>query len=130
MTSTASSTPGRPATLWVAAGLLLVLAFLSCVGGYLFNLSGADDPSEFVVGGLFVALGAAYFVTALKLPGGDPVWRTVALGLTISHGLFNLIVKVGIERETESLMFVVLTAAVIATLLMTPRLSPARRTPA
>ena len=125
-----TSTTRRPAALWVAAALLLVLAFLSCVGGYLFNLSGADDLADYVVGGVFVALGAAYAVTAVKLPSGAPVWRAVALGLTAVHGLFNLIVKVGIEREAESLMFVVLTAAVIAILLLTPRLGPVRRSQA
>ena len=116
-----TSTTRRPAALWVAAALLLVLAFLSCVGGYLFNLSGADDLDDYVVGAGFVALGAAYGVTAVKLPSGAPVWRSLALGLTAVHGLFNLIVKVGIERETESLMFVVLTAAVIAILLLAQR---------
>ena len=124
------STTRRPATLWVAVGLLVVLAFLSCVGGYLFNLSGADDLDEYVTGGLFVALGLTYLLTAVRLPSGDPTWWHLAIGLAAADGLFNLVVKVGIERETESLMFVVLTATLIGVLVLSPRLRPARRTPA
>lgn len=108
-----TTTNRRPVSVWIAVGLLLVLAFLSCVGGYLFNLSGADDPDDYLVGGIFVALGALYLAIAVRLPSGQETWRSLALSVAALHGLFNLIVKVGIERETESLMFVVLTAALI-----------------
>jgi len=110
----------RPATVWVSVGLLLVLAFLSCVGGYLFNLSAADDVDDYVIGGAFVALGSLYLVTAVRMPSGRPAWRAVALTAAAVHGVFNAVVKVGIERETESLMFVALTAALIL-LLALPR---------
>ena len=108
----------RPAHVWIAVGLLLVLAFLSCVGGFLFNLSGAEDLNEYLVGGIFVALGAVYLVTAVRLPSGRPVWRVVALSVAAAHGLFNAVVKVGIEGETESLMFVGLTAVLILVLVL------------
>lgn len=111
----------RPATVWVAVGILLVLAFLSCVGGFLFNLSGADEVDDFVIGGIFVALGAVYLVTAVRLPSGRPVWRAVAITAAAVHGVFNAVVKVGIEGETESLMFVGLAGALIL-LLVLPRI--------
>lgn len=57
----------RPATVWVAAGLLLPVAFLSCVGGYLFNLSGADELDDYVVGRVFVALGMLYLGSAVQV---------------------------------------------------------------
>jgi uncharacterized membrane protein YjjP (DUF1212 family) len=110
----------RPATVWVAVGILLVLAFLSCVGGYLFNLSGADEPDDYVIGSVFVLLGGIYLTSAVRLPSGKGIWRNVALVAAAVHGVFNAVVKVGIEQETESLMFVALTAALI-TLLVLPR---------
>ena len=118
MNSHTTSAKRRPATLWVAVGLLLVLAFLSVVGGYLFNLSGADDTDDYVIGGIFVLLGSLYLASAVRLPTGSPTWRTVAIVAAVTHGVFNAVVKVGIEGETESIMFVVLTAALVGTLLL------------
>lgn len=106
----------RPATVWVAVGLLLPLAFLSCVGGYLFNLSGADELDDYVVGGVFVALGVLYLGSAVQVFRGVAPWRTVAMTAAVAHGVFNAVVKVGIEGETESLMFVGLTLALVAAL--------------
>ena len=111
-----TTTNRRPVAVWIAVGLLLILAFLSCVGGYLFNLSGADDVDEYVIGGAFVLLGALYLTIATRLPAGDDRWRRLALGVAVAHGLFNLVVKVGIEGETESLMFVALTGVLISVL--------------
>ena len=108
----------RPIIVWVAVALLLVLAFLSCVGGYLFNLSGADEFDDYLIGGAFVALGGVYLVTALRLPSGRPQWRSVALTAAAVHGIFNAVVKVGIEGETESLMFVGLTVSLILVLVL------------
>lgn len=115
-----STNQNRPTAVWIAVVLLLVLAFLSAVGGYLFNLSGANDIDDYVIGGAFVVLGGIYLVTAMKLPAGDPSWRLVAIATAAAHGIFNAVVKVGIERETESLMFVALTLALLA-LLALPR---------
>jgi|GEM_PF-6478549 len=106
----------RPATVWVAVGILLPLAFLSCVGGYLFNLSGADDLDDYLVGGVFVVLGVLYLGSALQVFRGIAPWRTVALAAAATHGVFNAVVKVGIEGETESLMFVGLTLALVIAL--------------
>ena len=99
--------------------LLAVLAFLTAVGGFVFNLSGADNAGEVAVGLAFVALAAAYAYLATRLPMGDERHWQLALALVTAHGLFNAIVKVGMEREASSLMFVALTAA-IALLLMLP----------
>ena len=120
----------RPVTVWIAVGLLLILAFLSCVGGYLFNLSGADDLDEYVTGGAFVLLGVLYLTIATRIPSGNDSWRQLALGVAVAHGLFNLVVKVGIEGETESLMFVVLTAALIGVLSLAPTRRYFERVPA
>lgn len=106
----------RPATVWVAAGLLLPVAFLSCVGGYLFNLSGADELDDYVVGCVFVALGMLYLGSAVQVFRGIAPWRTVAITAAAVHGVFNAVVKVGIEGETESLMFVGLTLALVIAL--------------
>ena len=109
----------RPTAIWIAVALLAVLSFLSAVGGFIFNLSGADEAGEVAVGLVFVALAAAYAYLAARLPaGGERRWQ-LALVLVTVHGLFNAIVKVGMEREASSLMFVVLTAA-IALLLLLP----------
>jgi len=106
----------RPATVWITVVLLLMLAFLSAVGGYVFNLSGADDAGDWAVGGVFLLLAALYLGCAARLPSGARAWRTLAIGLAVAHGLFNAVVKVGMEGETVSLMFVGLTAAVVALL--------------
>lgn len=88
--------------------------------GYLFNLSGADDVGDYAVGGAFLLLAALYLACAVRIPSGTAAWRTLAIGLTGADGLFNAIVKVGMEGETVSLMFVVLAVAVIG-LLTLPR---------
>ena len=114
--TTRTSAAGRPAAVWLAVALLAALAFLSAVGGYLFNLSGADEAGEVLVGLIFVALALGYLASAVGLVRGRARARTAALALAGAHGAFNAIVKVGIEGETESIMFVVLTALVVATL--------------
>jgi len=118
MNPNTNPTNSRPATLWVAVGVLLVLAFLSVVGGYLFNLSGAEEPEDYVIGGIFVLLGSLYLASAVRLPMGSPTWRTVAVAAAATHGVFNAVVKVGIEGETESLMFVALTAVLVGLLVL------------
>lgn len=119
MTTHTSAQPpriSRPGSLWLVSGLLGVLAVLSAIGGYLFNLSGADDTSDYVVGSAFLVVAAAYLACAFAIPRGGRAWRSTAIALAVAHGLFNAVVKVGIEGELVSLMFVALTALVVVLL--------------
>lgn len=110
----------RPLTVWVTVALLIILAFLSAAGGFIFNLSGADEPLEVLVGLVFIGLAIGYLIAAVRLPSGNVRYFRLAIALAAAHGLFNAVVKVGIEGETESAMFIVLAAGVLA-LLFLPR---------
>lgn len=106
----------RPAAVWATVLVLAVMAVLSTAGAFIFNLAGADEAGEILVGLVFLALAAGYLLAAVRLPSGDSRYRTIAMMLAGAHGLFNAVIKVGIEGETESVMFIVLAAAVVGLL--------------
>ena len=108
----------RPIAVWAASGLLAILAFLTAVGGVAFNLAGAEDASDVLVGLVFVAVACAYAACAIRVPSGDARFARLAVLLASAHALFNAVVKVGIEGESESAMFIVLGLAVVALLML------------
>jgi hypothetical protein len=116
MTTISVNRSRRPLAIWGASATLAVLALLSAVGGYLFNLAEADELDDYLTGGAFLVVALVYLAAALRVPVGAETWRRVAIGLAVAHGLFNAVVKVGIEGETVSLMFVGLTGVVVALL--------------
>jgi hypothetical protein len=115
---TSSTLPRRPISVWLAVGLLVLLGALSAVGGVLFNLAGADEPGEFLGGLIFLVLAASYWLIAVRLRAGQVRWWRAAIAVSGLHALFNLVVKVGIEGETESVMFIILALAITGLLLL------------
>lgn len=113
---TSSTLPRRPVSVWLAVGLLVLLGALSAVGGVLLNLAGADEPGEFLEGLIFLVLAASYWLIAVRLRAGQVRWWRAAIAVSGLHALFN--VKVAIEGETESVMFIILALAITGLLLL------------
>jgi hypothetical protein len=90
-----------PAPVWISSVLLLFMAFISVVGGgWLFGIS-TGTPTGYTSGTVFLIVGTAYLLAAVRLPRGDRrLYLTALFLITAQLGFGAAKLLYG---ETESL---------------------------